>query len=152
MKLGELLNTKDLKHRVAVLVNPNDTISAIIQRLMEHDRGSFPVCNDKGELVGIITERDIVRKCFTGDTDCSRYRVKDVMSRKVAVGKTDDDLDYAISVMRTERIRHLPVVDGTKVIGMISMRDLLGVQLEQCQTKAHFLSDYISGGSLPDSG
>jgi CBS domain-containing protein len=151
MKLGELLNTKDLKHRVAVSVDPDDTISATIQKMVEHDRGSLPVCNDSGELVGIITERDIVRKCFSGGTDCSKYRIKDVMSRKVVVGKTDDDLDYAINVMKTERIRHLPVVDGKKVIGMISMRDLLGIQLEQCQTKARFLSDYISGGSLPDS-
>jgi CBS domain-containing protein len=99
MKLGELLNTKDLKHRVAVSVDPDDTISATIQKMVEHDRGSLPVCNDSGELVGIITERDIVRKCFSGGTDCSKYRIKDVMSRKVVVGKTDDDLDYAINVM-----------------------------------------------------
>lgn len=151
MNLGELLKTKDLKHRIMV-VNPQDTVLAIIQKLVEHDWGSFPVCNDRGELMGIITERDIIRKCFSSGTDCSKYRVKDVMSCKVAVGRTDDDLDYAINVMKTERIRHLPVVEGTKVIGMISMRDLLGVQLEQCQTKARFLSDYISGGTLPDGG
>ncbi len=146
MKLGELLNTDDLKQRVAVNVAPNDTITETIKLLVEHDRGSFPVCNDRGELVGIITERDIVRKCFTGGTDYSRYRVKDVMSQKVAVGQADDDLDYAINVMKTERIRHLPVVDGPKVIGMISMRDLLGVKLEQTRTEVRFLSDYISGG------
>ena len=152
MKLGELLNTEGLKSRVLVTVNPQDSISATIQKLAEHDRGSFPVCNDRGELVGIITERDIVRKCFAGGTDCAKYRVKDVMSHKVAVGRPDDDLDYAVNVMKTERIRHLPIVEGTEVIGMISMRDLLGVQLEECQTKARFLSDYISGGSLLDSG
>ena len=152
MKLGELLNTEGLKSRVLVTLNPQDSIAATIQKLAEHDRGSFPVCNDRGELVGIITERDIVRKCFAGGTDCAKYRVKDVMSQKVVVGRPDDDLEYAISVMKTERIRHLPIVEGTSVVGMISMRDLLGVQLEQCQTKVRFLSDYISGGSLPDSG
>jgi len=148
MKLGELLNTKDMKHRVAVTVSPGDTISETIQKLVEHDCGSFPVCNDKGGLVGIITERDIVRKCFSSGTDCSRYKVQDVMSRKVAVGQADDELDYAINVMRTERIRHLPVVDGMKVIGMISMRDLLGYKLEETATQVRCLSDYISGGSL----
>jgi len=148
MKLGELLNTKDMKHRVAVTVSPGDTISETIKKLVEHDRGSFPVCNDKGGLVGIITERDIVRKCFSGTTDCSKYKVQDVMSRKVAVGQADDELDYAINVMRTERIRHLPVVDGMKVIGMISMRDLIGFKLEETNTQIRFLSDYISGGSL----
>ena len=70
------------------------------------------------------------------------------MSRKVAVGQADDELDYAINVMKTERIRHLPVVDDKKVIGMISMRDLLGFKLEETTTRIRFLSDYISGGSL----
>ena len=148
MKLGELLNTKDMKHRVAVTVSPNETIADVIKKLAEHDRGSFPVCNDKGGLVGIITERDIVRKCFAGGTDCSRFKVQDVMSRKVAVGQADDELDYAINVMKTERIRHLPVIDHEKVIGMISMRDLLGFKLEETNTRIRFLSDYISGGSL----
>ena len=148
MKLGELLNTKDMKHRVAVTVSPNETIADVIKKLAEHDRGSFPVCNDKGGLVGIITERDIVRKCLGWGTDCSKYKVQDVMSRKVAVGQADDELDYAINVMKTERIRHLPVVDDMKVIGMISMRDLLGFRLEETTTQVRFLSDFISGGSL----
>jgi CBS domain-containing protein len=146
MKLGELMNQKDFKHRALVTVKPKETISSTIQKLAEHDYGSLPVCNDKGELVGIITERDIVRKCFTSGTDCSRFKVQDVMSRKVVIGSAEDDLDYAINVMKSERIRHLPIVDDRQVIGMISMRDLLGVQLEQCRIDVKYLTDYISGG------
>ena len=146
MNLEQLLNVKDLNHRMIITASPDDTIADTIRKLVEHDLGAFPVCNDKEELIGIITERDIVRKCFSGEADCSRYKVKDVMSRKVAVGKAGDDLDYAINVMKTENIRHLPVVDGTKVIGMISIKDLLGVKLEQTRTEIRFLSEYISGG------
>ena len=148
MKLGELLTNKDISRRSTVKANPDQTIADTIKLLVEHDCGSLPVCNDKGELVGIITERDIVRKCFSGSVDCARYRVKDVMSTKVAVGRADDDLDYAINVMKMQKIRHLPVVEGNKVIGMISMRDLLGFRLEETTTQIRFLSDYISGGSL----
>ena len=150
MNLGELLNQKDFQHRVAVTVKPKETFTSVIQKMVEHDRGAFPVCDDKGELVGIITERDIVRKCFSGDIDCARLKVQDVMSKKVAIGSTDDDLDYAISVMKQQRIRHLPVVDNKKVIGMISMRDLLGVKLEESTNKVRYLTDYISGGMSPD--
>jgi CBS domain-containing protein len=146
MKLGDLLNQKDFKHRSAVTVKPKDTISATIQKMVEHDRGALPVCDDKGELVGIITERDIVRKCFTGSIDCARLKIQDVMSKKVVVASTEDDLDYAISAMKQERIRHLPIVDNKKVIGMISMRDLLGVKLEESTDKVRYLTDYISGG------
>ncbi len=145
MRLGDLLNTKDMKHRPVVTVKPNETVSETIQKMVKHDRGSLPVCSDKGELVGIITERDIVRKCFTGSEDCSRYKVQDVMSSKVVIGKSEDELDYAMSVMKRERIRHLPIVDGTKVVGMISMRDLLGYKLEESTTQVQYLSEYISG-------
>jgi CBS domain-containing protein len=145
MRLGDLLNTKDMKYRAVVTVRPNESISETIKKLVEHDRGSLPVCNDKGELVGIITERDLVRKCFAGGADCARYRVQDVMSQKVVIGRPEDELDYAISVMKRERIRHLPIVDGKKVLGMISMRDLLGFKLEESDTQVRYLSDYISG-------
>jgi CBS domain-containing protein len=146
MKLGELLNQKEFKYRQLVTVLPKETISATLQKMVAHDRGSLPVCSDKDELVGIITERDIVRKCYRGETDCSRFKVQDVMSKKVVIGSPEDDLDYAISVMKKERIRHLPIVDNRKVIGVISMRDLLGVKLEETRAEVKYLTDYISGG------
>ena len=135
IKLGKLLEAK-----------AKGQASAAIKKLVEHDRGSLPVCSSKGELVGIITERDIVRKCFIRIKDFSEIRIRDVMSQEVAIGTPEDDLDYAISVMKQQRIRHLPIVDKRKVTGMISMRDLLGVQLEESTSRVRLLSDYISGG------
>jgi CBS domain-containing protein len=67
------------------------------------------------------------------------------MSKQVVIADPEDDLDYAISIMNQKRIRHIPIVDNLKVIGMISMRDLLGVQLDESKTQARYLSDYISG-------
>jgi CBS domain-containing protein len=145
MKLGELLNSKDFKNRNLVTVEQDETVSVAIQNLAEHDKGALPVHDNKGELVGIITERDIVRKCVAHSKDCAKIKVRDVMSKQVAVGTPEDDLIYAISVMKQQRIRHLPIVDSKRVVGMISMRDLLGVQLEECTAQARFLSDYILG-------
>ena len=146
MKLRELLGSKDFKYRFPVTVRPDATIAVAIKKLKVHDRGSLPVCNDKGELVGIITERDIMRKCFTGNEALTNIKIQDVMSKQVVIGHPEDDLGYAISVMKQERIRHLPVLDGDlKVIGMVSMRDLLGVQLDESSMQVRFLSDYISG-------
>ena len=146
MKLGDLLNMKESRYRIAVTVGPNETISTAIQKMAEHDRGSLPVCNGKGELVGIITERDIVRKCYTRPEACTKSKVQDVMSKQVVIGNPEDDLSYAINVMKQKRIRHLPIVDNQQVLGMISMRDLLGVQLEECEINVRYLNDYISGG------
>jgi CBS domain-containing protein len=145
MKLKDLLKMKDFEHRIVVTVGPDETISTAIQKLVEHDRGSLSVCNDKGELVGIITERDIVRKCFVHSDAFAEIKIQDVMSKQVVIADPEDDLDYAISIMNQKRIRHIPIVDNLKVIGMISMRDLLGVQLDESKTQARYLSDYISG-------
>ena len=146
MKIGELLKSKGFRHRTLVTIEPNETILAAIHKLNEYDRGSLPVCNSKGELAGIITERDIVRKALTRlDASMQKLRVKDVMSTQIIIGSPEDDLSYAIKVMKEKRIRHLPIVDKLKVIGMISMRDLLGMQLEECQTEARYLTDYVYG-------
>ena len=95
--------------------------------------------------VGIITERDIVRKCVARDKDCSITKVRGVMSENLVIGTAEDDVSYAINIMKQERIRHLPVMENEKILGIISMRDLLGVQLETCTTQTRFLSDFISG-------
>ena len=146
MKLRELFDMKDFKYRVLATVKKDDTISTVVQRLIEHDRGSISVVNENGDLVGIITERDIVRKCLIRNNfNPDRTLVQDVMSRDVVIGDPDDDLDYAISVMKQKRIRHLPIVDGRRLIGMISTRDLLGVRLEQSTHQIRTLTNYISG-------
>ena len=148
MKLIEILNMKESKYRTPVTIGLNDSIYQAIQKLIENDRGSLAVCNEKGELKGIITERDIVRKYFTQSGQAIRVQVKNIMSTEVAVGYPEDDLNYALDAMKKKRIRHLPIIDKSKkVIGMMSMRDLLGIQLETCETQVRFLSDYIQGRS-----
>lgn len=147
MKIAELIGAKDFKYRTLATVGPNETVSEAIRKLVEHDRGSLPVCNDKGELVGIVTERDIVRKFVArSEASAKKTKIQDIMSTQVIIGSPEDDVSYAISVMKEKRIRHLPVVEDRKVIGMISMRDLLGVHLEECKTEVRYLTSYITGG------
>ena len=135
MKIRDLLKIKD---RPVITIGPNGTVSAAIQKLVEHDRGSIPVCNEKGELVGIITERDIVRKSFVRSDALASIKVEEVMTKEVAIGTPEDDLDYAVSVMKQKRIRHLPIVDSQKVVGMVSMRDLLDVQLSEAKAEIRY--------------
>ena len=115
MKIRDLFNVKDFKYRIAITVQPNETVSAAIQKLIEHDRGSLPVCGDKGELLGIITERDIVRKCFAQGGDYNNIKIQDIMTGQVATCILEDDVDYAINVMKQKRIRHIPILDGQRL-------------------------------------
>ena len=124
MKLRDLLEMKEFKYRTVITIEPNETISTAVNKMVEYDMGSLPVCNKKGELVGIITERDIARNCATNDS-CANINIQDAMSEEVSIGTPEDDLDYVISIMKQKRIRHLPVVENGTVVGIISMRDLL---------------------------
>ena len=77
MKLGDLLNTKDATYRVPVAIRPSETVMAAVHKLAKHDRGSIMVCNDEGKLLGVISERDIVRPGQNQDTryyDDKSYR------------------------------------------------------------------------------
>jgi CBS domain-containing protein len=76
-----------------------------------------------------------------------KTQVKEIMSKEVIIGKAGDDLSYAINVMKEKRIRHLPIMDGRNLIGMISMRDLLGVELEESRTEVQLLNDYMFGAN-----
>jgi CBS domain-containing protein len=135
MKIRDLLK---IVSRPVITIGPNDTVSAAVQKLAEYDLGALPVCNDKGDLVGIVTERDLVRKCFKSIDACANFKVQDVMTQEVAVGIPDDDLEYAISAMKQKRIRHLPIVDNQRVVGMVSMRDLLDVELKESQAELRY--------------
>ena len=86
-----------------------------------------------------------MRKYFTRSDVIKKIIIRDIMSQQVVIGHPEDDLNYAINAMQEKRIRHIPIVDNEKVIGMISMRDLIGVQLEECKTEVRYLSAYISG-------
>lgn len=140
MKLGDLLKLKDFKHRPVITVGPDEKITSVVEKLVEHDRGALPVCNLEGELVGIITERDIVRKFLTCKEKYTDMKAGDVMTGEVAVGHPEDSISYALSIMKQKRIRHIPVVEEQRVVGMISMRDLLGFQLEEVEAEVRYAS------------
>ncbi len=139
MKIRDMLKSTGFKSRAVVTVGPNELVSAAIQKLAEHNKGALPVCNDKNELVGIITERDIVRKCFVRGVDFKNKKITDIMTKQVAIASMDDDLDYAVNTMKQERIRHIPIMDEKKVVGIISMRDILGFQYEETKAEIRYV-------------
>ena len=81
-----------------------------------------------------------MRKCFARSTAIVSIKVRDVMTEQVVIGIPEDDLGYVISVMKQKRIRHIPIVDNQKVVGMVSMRDLLDIQLDQAEAQIRYAS------------
>lgn len=146
MKIKDLLR---IENRPVVSIGPDETISAAVRKLIEYNRGSLAVCDDKGALVGIVTERDIVRKCFARIDTCNNAKIREVMTKEVVIGTPEDDADYAVMVMKQKRIRHLPIVDNGKVVGMVSMRDVLAIQLDSCKTEVRYARLFPTKSTRP---
>lgn len=126
-------------------ISPERTIQEAIQRLVEHNIGSLVVVDDGGDLVGIITERDILRVCAGGAGKLATTQVAEVMSRNLIVGESDDSVDYVMGIMTQNRIRHLPIMGRRGLRGMVSIGDVVKSQLHQKEYENRHLREYIQG-------
>ncbi len=135
MKIRDFLK---IKGRPVITVGPDETVSVAIQKLVDNNIGALPVCN-WGVLVGIITERDLLKERFWNSNAIDTTKVRDVMTKHVAVGIPEENLDYATSVMKQKRIRHLPIVVGQKLEGIISMRDIVDMQFEETKAELRYV-------------
>ena len=142
MKVKNLLETK---RREVVSIDVHSSVEDTI-RLMHSQKISAIMVNDKKKTVGIFTERDVVR-CYVSK-DKKKFRdipVKEAMTTNLIAAKKDDDISDIMSIMVEKNIRHLPVVEKGKVIGMLSVRDIIQAQVSRLTTELHYLKHYIAG-------
>src|ERR1051325_9307652 len=112
-----------------VRVSPDDTVSVAIARMLEENVGSVGVC-EGAKLVGIFTERDVLRLAGEG-SQFADVRVGDVMTRQLVTLAPDDDILDAARLMGERKIRHLPVLEGENLLGMVGIREVVRVLLER---------------------
>jgi CBS domain-containing protein len=113
--------------------------------LVDYRIGALLVRDSKGDAIGIISERDVLRESLHHGAELGRIRVRDVMTRDLIVCVLDDDLEYAMGIVTKNRVRHLPVMDGGRVAGMISIGDLVKANLDEAQYENRYLREYIAG-------
>lgn len=143
MKIRDLLKEKGLEF---IAVDSDATVDVAIHKMVDRSIGAVLVMeNDK--LVGMFTERDVLKCWVKSKQGCSTILVRDIMTKDIMVATLDDDLNYAMTVMINNKIRHLPVIDDKgKVISVISIRDMVKAQVSNLQAQVHYLKDYITGG------
>jgi CBS domain-containing protein len=112
-----------------VSVTPDESVQVAIARMLEENVGAVAVCEQQ-RLVGIFTERDVLRLAGEG-RDFSEIRVGDVMTTRVFTLTPDVDIADAARMMRDKKIRHVPVVEGENVLGMVGIRDVMGALVER---------------------
>jgi CBS domain-containing protein len=147
MILEDLLRVKgSAVHRIG----PQASLDEAVQALVRHNIGSLMVCRD-GEscdgtgLLGIITERDILRACASSHGQLDKLKVADHMSSRLVTGSPGDPIEQIMGLMTEKRIRHLPVMEGGELRGLISIGDIVKAQHQQMVLENHYLKTYIQG-------
>jgi CBS domain-containing protein len=117
---------RELYHRGVLTAYPDETVAAVAGRMQQEAVGSLAVI-EEGRLVGIVTERDLVRAASDG-ADPLGTRVGAYVTHGVAVADADEEASRVVRRMLNFGVRHLPVFDGDKLLGMVSMRDLVALE------------------------
>lgn len=119
MKVKECMNT-DVKY-----LNPNATIWECAKLMSENHIGCVPVCNTDNNVVGIITDRDVIMRVVACDKDYKNTKVTDIMTCNVCSCDLNFDVQEAQKLMSQNAIRRLPVTENNKIVGIISLGDLV---------------------------
>ncbi|MCU0969373.1 MAG: CBS domain-containing protein [Rubrivivax sp.] len=134
-----------LKHREGILwaIRPDESVFSALELLAEFEVGALLVM-DGGRLVGVVSERDYTRKVALRGRSSKETRVDEIMSRQVIAVGPRTGTRSCMALMREKKIRHLPVVDGATVMGMISMRDLMDDIIADHEETIAQLEHYIA--------
>lgn len=141
MKISEILGKKG---RFVVTISPGRTVLEAIQLLVEKNIGSVVVTRNE-QIVGILTERDVLRLTVDRHNELHRLRVSETMTADVITATPDSDIGQAMEVMTENRIRHLPVLSDGRLAGLLSIGDVVNALRESVQNENHHLKKYIQG-------
>jgi len=125
-------------------ISPDVTVYRALEVMADKDIGALVVLNGT-ELVGVMSERDYVRKVILKGFSSKEITVRDIMSSPVNAVKLKTTVDECMRLMTTERCRHLPIVEDERVIGVVSIGDLVNWIIEAQDHTIHELEDYICG-------
>jgi CBS domain-containing protein len=127
-------------------ISPDHTVHEAIQTLCKHNIGALPVLDRDGNLVGIVSERDVLRLCSREDcNEMLQRKVRDIMTRDLVISVPDDSIDYVMRVMTERRVRHLPVLQDRLLVAIVSIGDVVKAQYEERETEIRYLRDYMQG-------
>lgn len=134
----------DKKHKEIISIAPNRPVFDALVILAEYKIGALAVM-EGDKLVGIFSERDYAREVILQGRSSKTTQIVEVMTAKVITGKPDDMVDKTLNLMSEKRFRHLPVLDGDKMIGMLSIGDLVKEIIAYQQRLIAELESYIKG-------
>jgi CBS domain-containing protein len=141
MTLQQILN---MKGRQVHTISPDQTLQDVVHQMVDFNCGSLVVC-EGDRMVGIITERDILRACAELDEPLASIPVGVRMTRNVITSTPDCDVETVMGLMTDHRVRHMPLLEGGQLAGLISIGDIVKAQHDELCLENHFLKSYLRG-------
>ena len=127
-------------------IAPDETLQTAAAHLTSRKVGALVVLDSHGNLVGILSERDIVRTCAEQGFAAMATKVSDAMTKNVLTASPQDGIDSAMARMTDRRIRHLPILDAEKLVGVVSIGDLVKAKIDAALADADAMRAYITTG------
>jgi CBS domain-containing protein len=143
MSIARILETKG---SAVHTVSPATSILDAVAKLALHRVGALLACSADGTVEGVFSERDVVRALASIGPSMLSQPVSSLMTTKLYFCAPSDSVQQAMEMMTEHRVRHLPVMDGHTMRGMVSIGDLVKARIEQSEYEAAALKDYISAG------
>jgi CBS domain-containing protein len=142
MRVSDVLRVKG---RAVQTIGPSATIQDAMAILIAQRISCLPVVNDRRELVGIISDKDIFRKAYHDPKGFQGMLVEDLMTAEVIVGLDEDEVGYIAAIMTQNRIRHVPIVSDNLLTGLVSIGDVVKLQMTEIRVENRYLWEYING-------
>jgi CBS domain-containing protein len=141
VKVSDILARKG---SVVITIKPSDTIAALSQLLREKRIGAVVVSRDGQSIDGFVSERDLAYSLGQHKGDLHAMPVSAIMTKNVITCAPDDNVVKVASTMHQRNVRHLPVVEGNRALGMISIRDVLNLRVDELQREAAMLRSTVN--------
>jgi CBS domain-containing protein len=125
-------------------IDPNATVIAAIRLMDEKNVGALPVV-DNGRLVGIVSERDYTRKVILKERSSQEILVSEIMTKQLLTVAPSDSVTECMRIMTEKRVRHLPVLEGTDLVGILSIRDVVEWLISAQTATIESLERYVTG-------
>jgi len=140
----KVANILSVKGSAVITIGPTETIAALSQRLREKRIGAAIVSSDGQTIDGVISERDVAYGLCIHKSDLHAMPVSALMTKAVITCTPNDSLAIVASTMMSRNIRHLPVKEGDRLVGMVSIRDVLNLRLDELQRETGLLRAFAS--------
>ena len=142
MLVKEMIKNKDRK---LITIGKSENILVAMKLLIENKISCLPVTTENDKLIGIVSDKDIFKAVYENQDNFIAFKIGDMMTDDLIVGVESDKISYVSGLMIKNRIRHIPIVEKDKLVGLISIGDIVKANQENIEIENRYLKLYIDG-------